>query len=58
MTHSFRSQLKVHRMFNAISQTITDFDNSRFFSSKDVSVFVFRVSELSPAALSSPAVFI
>lgn len=38
-------------MFNAISQTITDFDNG-------VSVFHFIGKDLSSAALPSPVVFI
>lgn len=45
-------------MFNAISQTVTDFDNGRFSGFKNVSVLNFIDNDLPPAALISPAVFI
>lgn len=38
-THSSSSQLKVHQMFNAISQTIMDFHRGKFSGFKDASVF-------------------
>lgn len=55
---SFASQLKVHRMLNAISRTITGFENGRFAGFKDVSAFHLEDNDLSSAALPSPVVFI